>query len=143
MAMISMESNETKKCRIVPSKYNYIPDLLLRGKRIEEEITMELNPKEIQRAMTLADVFAVAEDGTETLLTPLNFYLKEETTEDSEEESGSEEPEEPGDGTEDGEETEDTEPEVPTEPPVTEGEEDKTEEQVPEETTEPETEETV
>ena len=143
MAMISMESNETKKCRIVPSKYNYIPDLLLHGKRIEEEITIELNPKEIQRAMTLADVFAVAEDGTETLLTPLNFCLKEETTEDSEEEGGgSEEPEGPGDGTEDGEETEDTEPGVPTEPPVTE-EEDKTEEQVPEETTEPETEETV
>lgn len=100
MAMVSMESNDTKNCRIVPKKYNYIPDLLLQNKRIEEETTMDLNPKEIQRAMMFADVYAQDDGGGETLLTPLNFYLKDE------EEAAEDESEETEPDTEDEEETE-------------------------------------
>ena len=92
MAMVSMESNETKKCKIVPKKYNYIPDLLIQNKRIEKETTMNLNPKEIKRAMAYADVFAIGELDEETLLTPLNFCYKDDTV--SEDAGDEEEPEE-------------------------------------------------
>lgn len=82
MNKIVMAVTDTKKCRIVPKKLNYIPDLLLHNQRIEEEITMKINRQEILRAMSLADVYEIAEDGTETLLTPLNFCYKEEETGD-------------------------------------------------------------
>lgn len=76
MGNISMEVNDTKKCRIIPKKYNFIPDLLLNNKRIEKETVMEINKAEICRAMTLATVYMINDDGTEVLLTPMNFYLK-------------------------------------------------------------------
>lgn len=76
MRSISMEVNDTKKCRIIPKKYNFIPDLLLNNKRIEKETVMEINKAEICRAMTLATVYMINDDGTEVLLTPENFYLK-------------------------------------------------------------------
>lgn len=81
--MNTMARNETKKCRIVPKKNRFVPDLLLHNQRIEEETTMEINKAEITRAMSLADVFMVNEDGTETLLTPENFYDPVESKEDS------------------------------------------------------------
>lgn len=117
MAMVSMESNDTKTCRIVPKKYNYIPDLLLQNKRIEEETTMDLNPKEIQRAMMLADVYAQDDSGEETLLTPLNFYLKEEesTEEGSEEDTDTDDEEEVSTPPAAGSETEETENDEKTE----------------------------
>lgn len=76
-----MGVNDTKKCRIVPKKNRFVPDLLLHNQRIEEETTMEINKAEIARAMSLADVYAVGEDGSEVLLTPFNFFLKEEEKE--------------------------------------------------------------
>lgn len=76
MGNISMEVNDTKKCRIIPKKYNFIPDLLLNNKRIEKETVMEINKAEICRAMSLATVYMINDDGTEVLLTPMNFYLK-------------------------------------------------------------------
>lgn len=85
-----MAVNETKKCRIVPKKNRFVPDLLLHNQRIETETTMEINKAEIIRAMSLADVYMVNDDGTETLLTPKNFYVAapvKEETDDSTEDS--------------------------------------------------------
>lgn len=86
---VTMAANDTKKCRIIPKKYNYIPGLLLKNKRIEEETTMELNKAEIIKAMTLADVYLVNGEDDETLLTPLNFCdpVKESVEEDGGEET--------------------------------------------------------
>lgn len=69
-----MGPEETKKCKIVPRKYTYIPDLLPNNKRIEGETVMQLNKNEIIRAMTLADVYLIGEDDSETLLNPENYY---------------------------------------------------------------------
>lgn len=81
---VVMDVNETKKCRIVPKKNRFVPDLLLQNQRIEKEVVMEINKAEISRAMSLADVYMIGEDKSETLLTPKNFYLKveSESTED-------------------------------------------------------------
>ena len=78
MDQVVMTVTDTKKCRIIPKRLNYIPDLLLHNQRIEKETVMEINRQEILRAMSLANVYEIAEDGTETLLTPLNFCLKTE-----------------------------------------------------------------
>lgn len=76
-----MTVNEVKTCRIVPKKYNYIPDLLLHNQRIEEETTMNLNKAEVWRAMMLADVYATV-DGEEVLMTPKNYFFKGDVVED-------------------------------------------------------------
>ena len=73
---IAMSRTDTKKCRIVPQRNRFVPDLLLNNQRIEEETTMEINVAEIQRAMSIAEVYEVAEDGSETLLDEFNFFLK-------------------------------------------------------------------
>lgn len=107
--MYIMAANETKKCKIIPKKNRFVPDLLIANKRIVSETTMEINKAEIRRAMSFADVFMIGDDGTETLLTPKNFYVSEadETS---------------GDGSDSGTETPPTEPDVkdPQEPDVEE-----------------------
>lgn len=89
-----MGPEETKKCRVVPKKYNYIPDLLLNNKRIEEECTLDLNKNEIARAMSLAEVYEVKEDG-EVLLDSTNYFIS--AVEDEEVKDGGE-TKEPEDG---------------------------------------------
>lgn len=102
-----MGPDETKKCRIVPQKYRFVPDILLNNKRIEEETIMELNKAEIARAMSIAEVYFIAEDGTETLATQENFYVANATSDDTEEGGEVEEPDESGEVTD----TPETEPE--------------------------------
>lgn len=59
-----------KTCKIVP-KFS-LPDLL-KLRRVEYPCIMELNEKEIIRAMNYAHVYEVLEDGTEISLNVDNF----------------------------------------------------------------------
>ena len=61
----------TKTVRIVPRYDMGVPDL--ERESIHEEVTMELNLKEIIRAMNYADVYEILEDGSEVLLDTENF----------------------------------------------------------------------
>lgn len=81
-----MGPEETKKCKVVPKKYNYISDILPNNKRIEGETILELNKNEIARAMTLANVYLIGEDDSELLLNPENYYKSLEEKKDKEEE---------------------------------------------------------
>lgn len=71
--MAKMKNYETKKVKIIPKKLNSIPDILRNNKRIEEPMIMELNKKEIQRAMSFANVASVSKDEKETLLDTRNW----------------------------------------------------------------------
>jgi len=61
----------TKKVRIIPKFDIGVPDIL--PDRIHEEIVLELNRKEVIRALNYADVYEVLEDNSEILLDKENF----------------------------------------------------------------------
>ena len=71
--MSKMKNFETKNCKVYPKKGMTIPDILTKNKRIEEPTELKLNPNEIKRAMQYGTVSAVAENGSETTLNPVNF----------------------------------------------------------------------
>ena len=74
-----MNPTDVKKVRIVPREPRFISDILKSPKRIDSEIELDLNVKEIIRCMQYADVY----EG-DTILTPENFNLMtEEDEEDS------------------------------------------------------------
>lgn len=85
MAKVKMGPADTKKVKVYPKTYRYITDILLKNDRIEEPMELELNVKEITRAMGNAVVTEVNEDGEEVVLNPLTFNLMDEKTEDKEE----------------------------------------------------------
>lgn len=74
-----MNNTDTKTVRIIPKQPRFISDILKLPARIDEEITIKLNAREIVRCMQYADVY----EG-DTLLNPLNFN---ETVESENEES--------------------------------------------------------
>lgn len=59
-----------KKCRIIPKVG--IPDIL-KLQRIEYPCVMELNEREIRRAVSFATVYEILDDGSEVLLDEYNF----------------------------------------------------------------------
>ena len=63
-----MNPTDVKKVRIVPREPRFISDILKSPKRIDSEIELDLNVKEIIRCMQYADVY----EG-DTILTPENF----------------------------------------------------------------------
>ena len=63
-----MNPTDVKKVRIVPREPRFISDILKLPKRIDSEIELDLNVKEIIRCMQYADVY----EG-DTILTPENF----------------------------------------------------------------------
>ena len=63
-----MNPTDVKKVRIVPRESRFISDILKLPKRIDSEIELDLNVKEIIRWMQYADVY----EG-DTILTPENF----------------------------------------------------------------------
>lgn len=89
---IAMGRTDTKKCKIIPQKNRFVPDLLLNNQRIEEETVMEINVAEIQRAMSIAEVYEVGKDGSETLLDEFNFFLKSGEAVEEEEDDSTKEP---------------------------------------------------
>lgn len=76
--MAIMSNTDTKKVKVTPSNLQSIPDILPENKRIEKEVTMELNPNEIKRCMSFGTVKEVRKTG-EVNLDPTNFNQKEET----------------------------------------------------------------
>ena len=60
---IKMGITDTKKVKIYPKEKRFIPDLLEKNGHIEESTEMDLNVKEITRAMSNAVVTEVGEDG--------------------------------------------------------------------------------
>ena len=73
-----MTNTETKKVKIIPKQPRFISDILQLPARIDEEIQLELNVREIIRCMQFADVY----DEEDTLLTPENFADVVEPSED-------------------------------------------------------------
>lgn len=76
-----MTNTETKKVKIIPKQPRFISDILHLPARIDEEMQLELNVREIIRCMQFADVY----DEEDTLLTPENFADVVESSEDDEE----------------------------------------------------------
>ena len=64
-----------KECKIVPSKFREIPDI--KKKRIDSEVTLEMNEKEMIRAMNYGKVYEI-KDGEELLLNMSNYKPIEE-----------------------------------------------------------------
>lgn len=73
-----MTNTETKKVKIIPKQPRFISDILQLPARIDEEMQLELNVREIIRCMQFADVY----DEEDTLLTPENFADVVEPSED-------------------------------------------------------------
>lgn len=73
-----MTNTETKKVKIIPKQPRFISDILKLPARIDEEMQLELNVREITRCMQFADVY----DEEDTLLTPENFADVVEPSED-------------------------------------------------------------
>lgn len=73
-----MTNTETKKVKIIPKQPRFISDILQLPARIDEEMQLELNVREIIRCMQFADVY----DEEDTLLTPENFADIVESSED-------------------------------------------------------------
>lgn len=73
-----MTNTETKKVKIIPKQPRFISDILKLPARIDEEMQLELNVREIIRCMQFADVY----DEEDTLLTPENFTDVVEPSED-------------------------------------------------------------
>lgn len=73
-----MTNTETKKVKIIPKQPRFISDILQLPARIDEEMQLDLNVREIIRCMQFADVY----DEEDTLLTPENFADVVEPSED-------------------------------------------------------------
>lgn len=82
-----MTNTETKKVKIIPKQPRFISDILQLPARIDEEMELELNVREIVRCMQFGNVF----DEEDNLLTPENFANSKES--DSSEEEGTDEDE--------------------------------------------------
>lgn len=70
--MAKMAQAETKKVKVTPTKLKGVPDILIPNGRIESEVTMDLNEKEIRRCMSFADVREVSGE-EEITLDPTNY----------------------------------------------------------------------
>ena len=79
--MAIMSNTDVKKVKVTPAPLQSIPDILPKNKRIESEVTMELNPSEIKRCMSFGTVKEVGEK--EVALDPTNFNNKPETKEEN------------------------------------------------------------
>lgn len=64
-------AHSLKKCRVVPKKCG-IPDILP-NKRIFEPMVLELNKKEVRRAMSYAEVSEILSDNSEIPIDEENF----------------------------------------------------------------------
>ena len=73
-----MNPTDIKKVRIVPREPRFVSDILKLPKRIDSEIELDLNVKEIIRCMKYADVY----EG-DTILTPENFNAMTEKNSDA------------------------------------------------------------
>lgn len=71
--MSKMSNFETKKVKVSPAKNKFVIDILRNNKRIEKPTVLELNKKEIQRAMASATVSNVDKNGKETPLNTRNW----------------------------------------------------------------------
>ena len=80
--MAIMSNTDTKKVKVTPGNLQSIPDILPQNKRIEEEVTMELNPSEIKRCMSFGTVKEVKSTG-EVNLDPMNFNQKDDAASDT------------------------------------------------------------
>lgn len=99
--MAKMQNHETKKVKVTPKSGNTIPDILTQNKMITGETTMNMNAREIRRAMSFGNVVEVGE-GTEIPLDTRNFNDAPAATapsEDSQDETPSPLSEGTGDGT--------------------------------------------
>ena len=82
-----MTNTETKKVKIIPKQPRFISDILQLPARIDEEMKLELNVREIVRCMQFGNVF----DEEGNLLTPENFAEQSKEGDSSEEEGTDEE----------------------------------------------------
>lgn len=71
--MSKMSNFGTKKVKVSPAKNKFVTDILRNNKRIEKPTVLELNKKEIQRAMASATVSNVDKNGKETPLNTRNW----------------------------------------------------------------------
>lgn len=97
-----MTNTETKLVKIVPKQPRFISDILELPARIDEEIELELNIREIIRCMQYADVY----DENGVVLTPFDIMevpVQSEGSEGGDNEGSGEEP--GGSGNEGGEGT--------------------------------------
>lgn len=101
-----MTNTETKKVKIIPKQPRFISDILQLPARIDEEMQLELNVREIIRCMQFADVY----DEEDTLLTPENFADVVESSEDDEEVTGPDQEENDDEETEITDDQEEIEP---------------------------------
>lgn len=87
---VKMTLTDTKTVTVTPKELRFIPDLLEKRGRVEEEQELTLNAKEIKRAMQNS----VVTEG-ETVLDETNYNYMDAPSEDDEEDtSDSEEDEE-------------------------------------------------
>ena len=80
--MAIMSNTDVKKVKVTPAPLQSIPDILPKNKRIESEVTMELNPSEIKRCMNFGTVKEVGDGDKEVALDPTNFNNKPEVKEE-------------------------------------------------------------
>ena len=64
-----MTNTETKKVKIIPKQPRFISDILKLQARIDEQMELELNVREIVRCMQFGNVF----DEEDNLITHVNF----------------------------------------------------------------------
>lgn len=87
---VKMTLTDTKTVTVTPKELRFIPDLLEKRGRVEEEQELTLNAKEIKRAMSNA----VVTEG-DVVLDETNYnYMDAPSEDDGEETSDSEEDEE-------------------------------------------------
>ena len=84
--MAIMSNTDVKKVKVTPAPLQSIPDILPKNKRIESEVTMELNPSEIKRCMNFGTVKEVG--AKEVALDPTNFNNKPEVKEEENPQGG-------------------------------------------------------
>lgn len=63
----------TKKVKIFPRKYIFIPGVLINGMRIDRPCIVMLNIREIRKCMVYATVYEVVDKVGDILLTPQNI----------------------------------------------------------------------
>ena len=82
-----MNNTETKLVKIIPKQPRFISDILKLPARIDEEIQIELNIREIVRCMQYADIY----DENDKPITPIDIVkLSNQFVEDGEPSKGAE-----------------------------------------------------
>lgn len=65
-------------CTVTPKRNRFVPNILPGRKRIEQEMTLELNKNEIRKCMNEGCLVAIIENGVKVQLDEKNWYKKVE-----------------------------------------------------------------